>query len=110
MVKDSKHRTRAIAAGGGDIAIRANRRAYTLIATIQEETHRFAISYHRAKSRKKGLTAELTEIEGMGEQRVKKLLKAFKSIAAVRAASAEEIAKKAGIPKAVAERIYAFYH
>lgn len=110
MVKDSKHRTRAIAAGGGDIAIRANRRAYTLIATIQEETHRFAISYHRAKSRKKGLTAELTEIEGMGEQRVKKLLKAFKSIAAVRAASAEEIAKKSGIPKAVAERIYAFYH
>lgn len=110
MVKDSKHRTRAIAAGGGDISIRANRRAYTLIATIQEETHRFAITYHRNKSRKKGLRAELFEIEGMGENRVKMLLKEFKSIASVKSATAEEIAARTSIPKSVCQKIYEFYH
>ena len=91
MVKDSKHRTRAITAGGGDISIRANHRAYTLIATIQEETHRFAITYHRNSSRKKGLTAELSLIEGMGDARIKTLLKKFKSIAAIKEVTAEEI-------------------
>jgi len=110
MVKDSKHRTRAITAGGGDISIRANHRAYTLIATIQEETHRFAITYHRNSSRKKGLTAELSLIEGMGDARIKTLLKKFKSIAAIKAATAEEIKAATGFPIKVCEKIYDFYH
>ena len=110
MVKDSKHRTRAITAGGGDISIRANHRAYTLIATIQEETHRFAITYHRNSSRKKGLTAELSLIEGMGDARIKTLLKKFKSIAAIKEVTAEEIKAATGFPQKVCERIYDFYH
>ena len=110
MVKDSKHRTRAITAGGGDISIRANHRAYTLIATIQEETHRFAITYHRNSSRKKGLTAELSLIEGMGDARIKTLLKKFKSIAAIKAATAEEIKAVTRFPQKVCEKIYDFYH
>lgn len=109
MVKDSKHRTRAIAAGGGDISIRANRRAYTLIATIQEETHRFAIGYHRKRSIKKGLTAELEQIEGMGPKRVKTLLKEMKSIDAVKKASPQELASRTGIPLSVCQRIAEFY-
>ena len=110
MVKDSKHRTRAITAGGGDISIRANHRAYTLIATIQEETHRFAITYHRNSSRKKGLTAELSLIEGMGDKRIKLLLKTFKNIDAIRAATAEDIKKSTGIPIGICQKIYDFYH
>jgi len=110
MVKDSKHRTRAITAGGGDISIRANHRAYTLIATIQEETHRFAITYHRNSSRKKGLTAELSLIEGMGEKRIKALLKNFKKIDEIIKASPEGIKKATGIPLGVCEKIYDFYH
>lgn len=110
MVKDSKHRTRAITAGGGDISIRANHRAYTLIATIQEETHRFAITYHRNSSRKKGLTAELSLIDGMGEKRIKALLKNFKKIDEIIKASPEDIKKATGIPLGVCEKIYDFYH
>ncbi|MBQ4131569.1 MAG: excinuclease ABC subunit UvrC [Clostridia bacterium] len=110
MVKDSKHRTRAITAGGGDISIRANHRAYTLIATIQEETHRFAITYHRNSSRKKGLTAELSLIEGMGEKRIKALLKSFKKIDEIIKASPEDIKNATGIPLGVCEKIYDFYH
>ena len=63
MVKDSKHKTRAIAADGGDIVIKANRRAYTLISTIQEETHRFAVGYHRVRSKNTALYSKLLEIE-----------------------------------------------
>ena len=110
MVKDSKHRTRAITAGGGDISIRANHRAYTLIATIQEETHRFAITYHRNSSRKKGLTAELSLVDGMGDKRIKILLKKFKSIAKIKAATVEQIKNATGFPTKVCQNIFNFYH
>ncbi len=110
MVKDSKHRTRAITAGGGDISIKANQRAYVLIATIQEETHRFAITYHRNSSRKKGLTAELSLVEGMGDKRIKVLLKKFKSISKIKEATAEEIKIATGFPIKVCQNIYDFYH
>ncbi len=110
MVKDSKHRTRAISAEGGDISIKANRRAYTLIATIQEETHRFAITYHRNRSRKKGLTAELSLISGMGDKRIKLLLKEFKGIEGIKNATPEEIKQRTGIPLTVCKKIYDFYN
>ncbi len=109
MVKDSKHRTRAVAAGGGDISIKANKRAFTLVATIQEETHRFAISYHRKRSIKKGLEADLLKIPGMGEKRVQKIYKIFKTAQAVKNATPEEIKDKTGIPLDVCNRIYEFY-
>ena len=52
MVKDSKHRTRAISTGGGEIQINANRQSFTLVSSIQEEVHRFAVSYHHQKAQK----------------------------------------------------------
>jgi excinuclease ABC subunit C len=109
MVKDSKHKTRAIAASGGDISIKANKRAYTLISTIQEETHRFAISYHRLRATKKGLATELSEIPGIGPKRVKLLLKNFKTVAAIQNATAKEICDNTGIPLTVCENIEKFY-
>ena len=110
MVKDSKHRTRAIAVGGGDISIKANHRAYTLIATIQEETHRFAINYHRKSSRKKALTAELSLIEGLGDKRIKLLLKVFGGVESIKNATADEIKAKTGIPLNVCQKIHDFYN
>lgn len=109
MVKDSKHKTRAVAATGGNISIKANRRAYTLIATIQEETHRFAITYHRRRNTKKGLTAELSEVPGIGPKRLKILLKEYKDINRLRLCSAEEIYAQTGIPLSVCENIVKFY-
>ena len=110
MVKDSKHRTRAISAFGGDISIKSNRRAYTLIANIQEETHRYAITYHRNSKRKKNLSAELSLIDGMGEKRIKVLLKEFKTIEAIKNAMPQEIKNRTGIPISVCEKIYDFYN
>lgn len=108
MVKDSKHKTRAITAGGDDIVIKGNRSAYTLISTVQEETHRFAITYHRSRSTKKGLATELSEIAGVGPKRVQQLLKTFKTLSAIQAANVSQL-QAAGLPQAVAENVYRFY-
>ena len=109
MVKDDRHRTRAIAADGGEIAIHAKRSAYTLVSTIQEEVHRWAITYHRQRRGKSGLGTALTRIEGIGATRARALLRHFGSLKAIRAASVEDIAAVKGIPRPVAEAVRAYF-
>ena len=110
MVKDSKHRTRAIAKDGGNIALKSNRSAYTLITLIQDEVHRFAIDYHRKKRSKKMLSSELVTIEGVGEKRATELLKSLKTLKAIKEATVDELSAVKGITKPVAQKIYDFYH
>jgi excinuclease ABC subunit C len=90
MVKDSHHRTRAISEEGGEIAINGRRSAFTLVSSIQEEVHRFAIAYHRQQRAKNGIGTVLTQIEGVGESRAKALLRHFGSIKAIRGAGVDE--------------------
>lgn len=99
MVKDSHHRTRAIAADGGEISLTSKRAAFTLVGTIQEEVHRFAIGYHRQKHGKNALTSALTGIEGIGPARASALLRQFKTLKAVSEASVEELAAVKGMNK-----------
>ncbi len=108
MVKDSKHKTRAITSGGNEIAIKANRSAYTLVSTIQEEVHRFAIGYHRKMRSKNAHVLKLTEIEGVGESRAKKLLSKFKTISAISKATEQQLID-AGMPKNIAENIILYF-
>ena len=110
MVKDSKHRTRAIAAQGGDIAIKSNRAAFTFITGIQDEVHRFAIGYHKNRRSSSMLNSELTQIEGIGKTRAAALLKHFKTMARIKAASAEELAAAPGMNKPAAQRVYGYFH
>lgn len=109
MVKDSKHKTRAITCEGGEIAIKANRSAYTLVSAIQEEVHRFAIGYHRKSRSKNTHVLKLCEIEGVGEQRAKKLLNHFKTITKLSKASVEDITM-IGIPKNTAQKIVEYFN
>jgi excinuclease ABC subunit C len=106
MVKDSKHRTRAIATNGGDISIKANESAYRLVTAIQDEVHRFAIGYHKKRRSKKMLSSELIGIEGVGEAKANALLKRFKTMKAIKTASVEELCTVSGINNALAEKIY----
>ncbi len=106
MVKDSKHRTRAIATNGGDISIKANESAYRLVTAIQDEVHRFAISYHKKRRSKKMLSSELTAIDGIGEAKANALLKNFKTMKAIKLASVDELCSVSGINRALAEKIY----
>ena len=105
MVKDSKHKTRAIATSGGEIEINSVRTAFTLVNEIQDEVHRFAISYHHLKHKKTSISSTLTEIEGVGQARAKALLKHFGSLKKIREASEKEIGEVKGISPELAERI-----
>lgn len=109
MVKDSKHRTRAVATMGGDIAIKSNRRAFTLVTNIQDEVHRFAISYHKSLHSKNTLKSELLQIEGVGKARAEALIKHFGSIKKIKNAELDDLCKVKGMTKNTAEAIYGFY-
>ncbi|MBR3908603.1 MAG: excinuclease ABC subunit UvrC, partial [Clostridia bacterium] len=105
MVKDSKHRTRAIATSGDDIEIKSNRFIFTFITAIQDEVHRFAISYQRKLQSKKLLSRELTEIKGIGKQKADNLLKHFKTISKIKNATKEELLQVKGINEQNAQEI-----
>jgi len=106
MVKDERHRTRALVTPDGEeIGIYANPAVFALIGTIQEETHRFAIEYHRNLRSKNSKKSILDGISGVGEKRRNDLLKAFGSIKSIKAATVEELSKI--VPKNVAGDIYA---
>lgn len=109
MVKDDHHRTRAIAEDGGEIAIHSKRTAFTLISSIQEEVHRFAITYHRQKRKKSTIGTTLTQIEGIGEARAKALLRQFGSLKAIRSATVEELCAVKGVNRPAAEAIRRFF-
>ena len=110
MVKDGSHRTRAIAMSGGEIALSSKRRAFTLVAEIQEEVHRFAVTYHRQKHKSSALSGTLTEIPGVGPARAKALLRHFKTITAIKKAGIDELKSVPGISDATAQTIYDALH
>lgn len=110
MVKDDKHRTRAIAQDGGEIAINSNRAAFTLVSTIQDEVHRFAIGYHRQMRKKNTISSTLISIEGVGQTRAKALLKYFKTITAISQADLAELAAAPSMTEPAAKKVYAYFH
>lgn len=92
MVKDDKHRTRALVTPGGkEISIESKQAVFALIGNIQEETHRFAVTYHRQLRSKRLKYSELDQIPGIGAKRKQDLLKQFKSIASISEASLGEL-------------------
>ncbi len=109
MVKDQNHKTRALVSkDGSEIGIEASPAVFALIGSIQEETHRFAIEYHRSLRSKSVRKSVLDGITGIGESRKKALLKHFGSIKAIKAATQDEIA--AVIPANAAKAVYGSLH
>lgn len=109
MVKDDRHRTRALVAPGGEeIGLSGKQSVFALIGTIQEETHRFAITYHRKLRSKRMKGSTLDQISGIGEKRRTELLKRFKTISAIRQASLQEL--QSILPKDASMAVYQFFH
>ena len=105
MVKDDRHRTRALVTPDGrEIGIDSQQAVYALIGNIQEETHRFAITYHRQLRSKRLRYSALDGIKGIGPKRKEDLLKAFHSIAAIKNASLKEL--EHFLPGDVARNVY----
>lgn len=109
MVKDDRHRTRALVTPEGEeIRIDAQQAVFALIGTIQEEVHRYAIDYHRQKRSKRLRYSELDQIVGIGPKRKEQLLKTFGSISAIRQASLFELEQL--LPKDAATAVYQHFH
>ena len=108
MVKDGHHKTRAITTGGKEISIKSSRRAFTLLSNIQEEVHRFAVSYHRSKHKNRTFSSNLTQIKGIGEKKAAILMKHFKTVKSLRQASEEEIAQIKGISRDNAHEVFQY--
>ena len=109
MVKDDRHRTRALVhPDGREIGIQAVPAVFSLIGQIQEETHRFAIEYHRQLQAGHVKGSMLDKISGVGEKRRQQLLKYFKSVKAVKEASLEELEK--AVPRNTAQAVFRYFH
>lgn len=105
MVKDDRHRTRAlVTCNGEEIRIDGDPAVFSLIGSIQEETHRFAITYHRQLRSKRLRYSQLDNIPGIGPKRKQELLKTFKSLAGIGNASLVELERI--LPKDVASAVY----
>ena len=106
MVKDNRHRTRAIATGGGEIAISESKAAFMLLTRIQDEVHRYSITFQRSRHRKEQYTLELTKIKGIGNKKAQKLLMKYKTKADMKNAAPDEIARVAGVNNETAMLVY----
>lgn len=110
MVKDDKHRTRAITGDGGEIAISSKRALFAFVTRIQDEVHRFAIGYHHSRRSKNTFKSSLTEIDGIGQVRAKILLKHFRTIENISNADLQELENAPKMTKDSALAVYKYFH
>lgn len=110
MVKDDKHRTRAITDGTGEIELKSIRNTYSFVSEIQEEVHRFAIGYHHSRRKSSTFKSSLTEIDGIGTTRAKNLLKHFGSIKNIKEAELEELENAPSMNMNAALAVYKYFH
>ena len=108
MVKDSRHRTRAIAKDGGEIAFNAKQAAFRFVTTVQDEVHRFAISYQQKVHTRENFALRLTECEGIGKAKAAALLKKFRTKKALKEASLQELRETAKLSEEKAEHLKQF--
>ncbi|NLO26528.1 MAG: excinuclease ABC subunit UvrC [Clostridiales bacterium] len=109
MVKDDRHKTRGIVRKGREVPLETLKKAYRLVASIQEEAHRFAISYHRSLRGNAQVRSTLDGIKGIGQKRRTELLKHFGDISKIKEAGVEELASVEGMNRAAAQMVYEFF-
>lgn len=110
MVKDDNHRTRGLYFNNQEIPIEINSEGFRLITRIQDETHRFAIEYHRSLRSKTQVKSILDDIEGIGVKRRRALMKQFQSLEAIKAADITELAALPEMNQSAAKAVYDFFH
>ena len=109
MVKDDNHRTRGLYYKNREVKISHSSEGFRLITRIQDEAHRFAITFHRKLRGREQVHSVLDDIPGIGPKRRRALMKAFESIEDIRAASEEDLAGVEGFNRAAAKSVYDFF-
>lgn len=110
MVKDDHHRTRGLYFENEELPIDTSSECFKLITRIQDETHRFAIEYHKSLRSKAQVKSILDDIEGIGATRRRALITHFETITAIKEASVEDLAKAPGMNIKAAQAVYDFFH
>ncbi|MCR4778088.1 MAG: excinuclease ABC subunit UvrC [Lachnospiraceae bacterium] len=110
LVKDDNHRTRGMYFNNEELPIDTRGELFKLITRIQDETHRFAIEYHKSLRGKAQIHSVLDDIPGVGDRRRRALMKAFISLDAIKAATVEELANVESMNIKSAEEVYNFFH
>ena len=109
MVKNDKHRTRAIIVDNKEIDIEHDDKLFNFITRVQDETHRFAIEYNKKLRELRYKSSSLDDIYGIGDSKKRELIKYFGSIDKIKRASVEELMKVKGISERLAKNIFEFY-
>ena len=110
MVKDDKHRTRAILFEGSETPLAGRHELFAYCGRIQEEVHRFAIEYHRGLRSKSVSRSVLDNIPGIGEKRKMALLNAFGSVESIKKASVSDLSQAEGMNSRVAEAVFDYFN
>ena len=110
MVKDDRHRTRGLYFQNEELPIDTHSEAFRLITRIQDETHRFAIEFHKSLRSKASVHSVLDDIDGIGQKRRRELMRYFKDAAAIKEASVDELASVPSMDRRAAQNVYAFFH
>ena len=110
MVKDDHHRTRGLYFENEELPIDTSSECFKLITRIQDETHRFAIEYHKSLRSKAQVKSILDDIEGIGATRRRALITHFETITAIKEASVEDLAKAPGMNIKAAKAVFDFFH
>lgn len=110
MVKDSRHRTRAITTGGREIQVSGFKSAFNLLTQIQDEVHRFSVDYMHRKHNKASYKSELTNIKGIGDKKASKIMIYFKTKENLLNADINELAKAGGLSLETARELYNMLH
>ena len=110
MVKDDNHRTRGLYYNNVEIPIDTHGEGFKLITRIQDETHRFAIEYHRSIRSREQVHSRLDDIPGIGPARKKALMRTYQSIDEIAAAGVEDLAQIPELNHTAAEEVYRYFH
>ena len=110
MVKDDNHRTRGLYYQNQELPIDRNSECFRLITRIQDEAHRFAITFHRQLRSKGQVHSILDDIPGIGPARRKDLMRNFENIEAIRNATVEELKELPSMNEKSAQEVYKFFH
>lgn len=109
MVKDDRHRTRGVMFNDQEFIMGRSSEAFKLVTRIQDETHRFAIEYHRKLHNKGQIHSVLDDIEGIGPKRRVALIRRFKSLDNIKAATLEELCETDGMNVTAAQNILDYF-
>ena len=109
LVKDRKHRTRAIVSSRGEVDIRTNPAVYKFFTSLQDEVHRYAISYMQSTHKKKMVSGGLKTVKGIGPAKYKALMSKYKTVNAIKNASIEQLTEVAGVNVQLAEEIKKYF-